>query len=148
MALVPSLWVALLSFFTVIPSALMIARLCMDFKQVRKRGYTHHIVVGTVCAGIAWICLLVASGMAFWRNERRDMLMGRHAEKSNRGGRLPEMEALGRPLIEATILHSYVVPTGLWLVKGSFVAMCEYPVSPCISLKWVLFSYGFLPVKT
>ncbi|KAI5798639.1 hypothetical protein FPQ18DRAFT_386071 [Pyronema domesticum] len=33
------------------------------------------------------------------------------------------MEALHQPLHEATIVHSYIVPTGLWLCKASFVAM-------------------------
>lgn len=36
------------------------------------------------------------------------------------------MEALHQPLHEATIVHSYIVPTGLWLCKASFVAMCTF----------------------
>jgi hypothetical protein len=116
------LFSGILSIFTIIPSLLMIARIYFDTKRFSKHGYLASSMISLGSAIGAWIMMLIAIGMVFYRSERRIGSMTRKEDVVN----IPDIESLGTPLTEATIMHSYVVPTCLWLCKASFIAMCKY----------------------
>lgn len=121
MAWSASLYGGIISIFTIIPSLLMIARIYFDTKRFRKHGYLSSSLISLGSAIGAWIMLLVAIGMVLYRSDKRIGTMRRKEDPLN----IPDIESLGTPLTEATIMHSYVVPTGLWLCKASFIAMCK-----------------------
>lgn len=121
MAWSPSLYGGIISIFTIIPSLLMMARIYFDTKRFRKHGYLSSSIISLGSAIGAWIMLLVAIGMVLYRSDRRTGTMVRKEDKV-----IPDIESLGKPLNEATVMHSYVIPTGLWLCKASFIAMCRF----------------------
>ena len=125
----PELFAGVLSIFTIIPSLLILARIYFDVKRFRKHGYLPASVFSLACAVGAWIFLLIAIAMVFWRSERRIGTMLRKEHKV-----IPDIDSLGAPLFEATVMHSYIIPTGLWLCKASFIAMCMFffPTVPAV----------------
>ncbi|KAF8247147.1 hypothetical protein K440DRAFT_661623 [Wilcoxina mikolae CBS 423.85] len=108
--------------FFIIPSILLSARIYFDTARYLRSGYLASSVVSLLFAIGSYLFFAVACGMTLWRSRKRVELMDR-IDTAHGAGKIPLMEALGRPLSEATILHSYIVPTGLWLCKASFVAM-------------------------
>ena len=99
----------------------MMARIYFDIKRFRKPGYLASSLISLGSAIGAWLMLLIAIGMVLYRSSKRIGTMRRKEDPTN----IPDMESLGKPLTEATIMHSYIAPTGLWLCKARFIAMCK-----------------------
>jgi hypothetical protein len=119
-------WLAILIVFFVIPTILVSLRIYYDTKRYIRSGYLASSVVSLIFAIAAYLFFVAACAMTLYRSRRRVLWMDR-VDETGGVGKIPPMEALGQPLREATILHSYIVPSGLWLCKGSFVAMCTPP---------------------
>jgi hypothetical protein len=117
------IWLAILIVFFVIPTILLALRIYSDANRYMRSGYLASSVISLVFAVAAYIFFAIACAMTFYRARRKVRGMDRGPDPSDMG-RIPYMGALGQPLREATIVHSYIVTTGLWLCKGSFVAMC------------------------
>ncbi|TGZ79652.1 hypothetical protein EX30DRAFT_396988 [Ascodesmis nigricans] len=145
----PEEWLATMTLFTAVPSIFIFLRLTVDVWQLRNRGYARHAVVGAICAAGAWISLVVAVGMVHWRNQRAEVDDTKHTDGVGDGKR-DIYPGVGKTMMmEAMVLHSLVVPTGLWLVKGSFVAM-YYKISRHLSrpLLFLLHSNIFYLIAT
>ncbi|KAA8909389.1 hypothetical protein FN846DRAFT_615588 [Sphaerosporella brunnea] len=111
-------WLAVLVLFFALPTILVGLRIYYDANRYLRSGYLASSVISLVFAIAAYLFFALACAMVFYRSQKRVLWMDRPAQTVVGG-----MHALGQPLREATIVHSYIVPTGLWLCKGSFVAM-------------------------
>ncbi|KAI5778846.1 hypothetical protein EDC01DRAFT_321732 [Geopyxis carbonaria] len=110
-------WLTLFSLSLAVPTLLLAARIYFDLR-LPTRSRSASISLGLALA--AHLCLVIGSSMALYRNARKGSIpMVPH----NLGQSGYEEWSLGLPLTEATIMHSYIIPTGLWLCKASFVAM-------------------------
>jgi hypothetical protein len=116
-------WLTILILFFVIPTILLSARIYFDTARYLRSGYLASSAFSLLFAIGSYMFFAVACAMTLWRSQKRVLWMDR---VPNGAGKISPMEALGQPLSEATILHSYIVPTGLWLCKASFVAMCKF----------------------
>ena len=115
-------WLPVLLFFLIVTTILVALRLYVDVSKYLKSGYLATSVISLAFAVGAYLFFVVACAMVIWREKRRMANMG---IDPGRGPWIPPIGSLGPPVREATIMHSYVVPTGLWLCKASFVAMCK-----------------------
>lgn len=119
-------WLPVLILFFVAPTILMIFRVYIDIARYIRSGYLTSSVVSLAFAVGSYVFFAAACSMVFWRNNRR--FPGMEVADTTLGkGPIPQMEALAVPVHEATVMHSYLIPAGLWLCKASFVAMCLYP---------------------
>jgi uncharacterized membrane protein YidH (DUF202 family) len=122
-------WLAILIVFFVIPTILLALRIYADTSRYMRSGCLAFSVISLIFAIAAYLFFAIACAMTFYRARRKMRGMDRGPDPSDMG-RIPYMAALGQPLREATIVHSYIVTTGLWLCKGSFVAMCRTTSRP------------------
>ena len=113
-------WLATLILFFILPTLLLSLRVYYDTMRYLRGGYMASSLTSLLFAIGSYIFFATACGMTLGRSRKRLLYMDRVGESET----LPT-DALGKPLSEATILHSYIVPTGLWLCKASFVAMCK-----------------------
>lgn len=120
-------WLATLILFFIAPTILLSLRIYYDTSRYLRAGYMASSLISLLFAIGSYLFFATACGMTLWRSRRRVMFMDR-VDATQGKGQVPPMQALGKPLSEATILHSYIVPTGLWLCKASFVAMCTLPL--------------------
>jgi len=121
-------WLAVLILFFLLPTILLSLRIYFDTSRYLRNGYLASSVISLMFAIACYFFFAIGCGMTFYRSRRRLKFMDRvpNPNFAHSGERkIPPMQALGQPLKEATILHSYIVPTGLWLCKASFVAMCS-----------------------
>jgi len=91
--------IAVLAAFFAISTAFTIARFYFDVTRYRKNGFLASSAASSVCAFLAWVLFAIACSMAFWTSRRRITLR------------------------EATLMFCFILPTGLWMVKASFIAM-------------------------
>lgn len=124
-------WLAVLILFFLLPTILLSLRIYFDTSRYLRSGYLASSVISLMFAITCYLFFAIACGMTFYRSRRRVLYMDRVPDPDVATGRrrVPPLRALGQPLKEATILHSYIVPTGLWLCKASFVAMCGFTLT-------------------
>jgi len=120
-------WLAVLLLFFLMPTILLSLRIYFDTSRYLRNGYLASSVISLMFAIACYFFFAIGCGMTFYRSRRRLQFMDRvpnpDLARGGEGRMIAPMQALGQPLREATILHSYIVPTGLWLCKASFVAM-------------------------
>lgn len=120
-------WLAVLILFFLLPTILLSMRIYFDTSRYLRNGYLASSVISLMFAIACYFFFAIGCGMTFYRSRRRLKFMDRVPNpdfvRGGGGRKIPPMQALSQPLKEATILHSYIIPTGLWLCKASFVAM-------------------------